>query len=43
MCIPLGNENTSGTTTYQSWYNEKTKNIVSNRLKEDIKFYGYEF
>lgn len=41
--IPLGNENTSGTTTYQSWYNEKTKNIVSNRLKEDIKFYGYEF
>ena len=37
------NQNPQRQRDYRSYYNEETKNIISEHLKEDIELFGYSF
>ncbi|WP_287721240.1 hypothetical protein [Microcystis sp. M005S1] len=37
------NQNYQRQRDYRSYYNQETKNIISEHLKEDIELFGYSF
>jgi len=37
------NQNPQRQRDYRSYYNEETKNIISEHLKENIELFGYSF
>jgi hypothetical protein len=37
------NQNHQRQRDYRSYYNQETKNIISEHLKEDIELFGYSF
>jgi hypothetical protein len=41
--LPIVNQNPQRQRDYRSYYNEETKNIISEHLKEDIELFGYSF
>jgi len=41
--LPIVNQNHQRQRDYRSYYNEETKNIISEHLKEDIELFGYSF
>ncbi len=41
--LPHKNQNSSNRKPYPEYYNERTKNIIADKFKVDIEYFGYTF